>query len=320
MAVVLAAAATGGTLTLRTLSVRPGPLPEARAIVVPHGGMPDVAETLVRSGVIDHPVVFRITAWLTRHDGPLHAAELEFPAHGSVRSVLAVLRTGHPVQHLLTIPEGLTSRQIMVLLDRAETVTGTADRPPDGSLLPQTYAYEYGTPREILLARAQAAMGHALDVAWADRAPGSILASPHDAVVLASIVERETARPEERPHVAAVYLNRLRLGMKLQADPTVVYAASGGLGVMDRKLSRADLERDNPYNTYRVTGLPPGPICAPGLASLQAVLHPTASDDLYFVADGTGGHAFARTEEAHSRNVAQWRALSGLASGHGSPD
>ncbi len=289
-------------------------------MVVPRGGTPEVADALAKSGVIDRAVVFRIAAWLTRHDGPLHAAELEFPAHASVRSVLAVLRTGHPVQHFLTIPEGLTSRQVLTLLDRTEAVTGTAERPPDGSLLPQTYAYEYGTSRESLLARAQAAMAHTLDAAWTDRAPGTPLASPHDAVVLASIVERETARPEERPHVAAVYLNRLRLGMKLQADPTVVYAASDGLGVLDHKLTRADLDRDSPYNTYRVAGLPPGPICAPGLASLQAVLHPMTSDDLYFVADGTGGHAFARTEEAHSRNVAQWRALTGLGSARGSPD
>ena len=178
-------------------------------------------------------------------------------------------------------------------------------------MLPQTYAYEYGTSRQSILDRARAAMDRTLREAWASRAPGTTLASREQALILASIVERETARPGERPHVAAVFLNRLRLGMKLQSDPTVVYAASGGTGVLDRPISRADLERDDPHNTYRIRGLPPGPICAPGLASIQAVLQPAPSDDLYFVADGSGGHVFSRSLDEHARNVARWRALSG---------
>ena len=181
-------------------------------------------------------------------------------------------------------------------------------------MLPQTYAYEYGATRDSSLIRARSAMTRALDTAWAGRAPGGALASAKDALILASIVERETAKPEERAHVASVYLNRLRIGMRLQADPTVVFAASGGTGVLDHKLTRSELDRDDPFNTYRVVGLPPAPICAPSLASIQAVLHPAASDDLYFVADGTGGHAFAATRDAHERNVAKWRTvLSGKA-------
>ncbi len=152
-------------------------------------------------------------------------------------------------------------------------------------------------------------MTRTLGDAWAARAPDLPLSTPGQALTLASIVERETARPEERRLVAAVFLNRLRRGMKLQADPTVAYGASGGLGALDRRLSRADLDRDDPYNTYRVAGLPPGPICSPGAASLAAVTHPADSDALYFVADGHGGHAFARTLEEHQRNVLRWRAL-----------
>ncbi|MBN8871268.1 MAG: endolytic transglycosylase MltG [Rhodospirillales bacterium] len=307
--VLLALLAAGGVVGARRLLDSPGPLPEARDVVVPRGSITQLGAALTDAGVVARPLPFQLAVWLTWRDGPLRAAEFAFPAHASLRTVLTVLRTGKPVQHLLTIPEGLTAKQIAALLDRAEALTGSTPLPPEGSVLPQTYAYERGTTRAALLARAQAAMTRALASAWADRAPDLPIDSPAEALTLASIVERETAKPEERAHVAAVYLNRLRIGMKLQADPTVVYAASGGLGVLDRKLSRADLDRDDPYNTYRIAGLPPGPIASPGLATLQAVLHPATSDDLYFVADGTGGHVFARTLEAHARNVAAWRAL-----------
>ncbi len=175
-------------------------------------------------------------------------------------------------------------------------------------MLPQTYAYERGMTRVALLGRATRAMERAVEAAWSTRAPDLPLASAQDAVTLASIVERETAKPEERPLVAAVYLNRLRRGMKLQSDPTVVYGVSNGAGVLDHGLTRAELDAEGPYNTYRNAGLPPGPICMPSVSALQAVVHPTDSADLFFVADGTGGHAFARTEQEHLRNVARWRA------------
>jgi UPF0755 protein len=239
----------------------------------------------------------------------LHAAEFLFPAHASVSQVLAVLRTARPVEHHLTIPEGLTVQQIALILNQAAAMTGDVRTIDEGSVLPQTYNYQYGTPRSLLIARAQAALQRDLAVAWADRAPGLPLATPREALILASIVERETARPAERPHVAAVYLNRLRQGMRLQADPTVVYLASGGIGVLDHHLTRAELGRDDPFNTYRSAGLPPTPICAPGLDAVRAVLHPAASDDLFFVADGAGGHVFSRSYQEHDAAVARWRAL-----------
>jgi UPF0755 protein len=297
----------------------PGPLQQSRALVIPHGGRTQLAEMLASEGIIAGPRTFWIAGLLTRGEGTMRAAEFAFPAHASVREVLTILRTARPVEHHLTIAEGLTSQQIRSVLARAEALIGDAPPIPEGSVLPQTYDYQYGTERAHIVERARAAMDKDLAAAWADRAAGLPLASPREALILASIVERETAKPEERPHVASVYLNRLRLGMKLQADPTVAYGASGGSGVLDRRLTRADLERPDPFNTYRSVGLPPGPICSPGLESLHAVLHPAASDDLYFVADGTGGHVFSRSLEAHDNAVARWRALVPSAP-HGSPD
>ena len=307
LALLTGGGVAAGYVGLRHRLVRPGPLDRSLAVVVPHGDTAMVGEALRSAGVIDSARLFRLATWLTRRDGPLHAAELRFPTHASLRQVLAVLRTGKPVEHRLTIPEGLTALQIATLVQHAETATGTVVPPPEGSVLPQTYSYEYGTQRGVLLGRAEAAMAQALAAAWATRAPDLPLESPQDAVILASIVERETALPEERPHVASVYLNRLRLGMRLDADPTVAYAASGGTGVLDHKLTRGDLQQDDPFNTYRRVGLPPTPIDSPGLASIQAVLHPAAGDDLYFVADGSGGHVFAQTLQAQNRNVARAR-------------
>ncbi len=287
---------------------QPGPLVDARTIIVPHSGTTRVADALTRDEVIANPLLFRGAVWLTRADGPLHAAEFAFPARASVLQVLAILRTGHPVQHHLTIAEGLTAQQIVAVLAHAEAMTGEVRTIEEGAMLPQTYDYELGTDRAALVARAKVAMDRDITAAWSDRAPGLPLSSPRDALILASIVERETAKPEERPHVAAVYLNRLRQGMKLQADPTVVYLASNGAGVLDHHLTRTELERNDPFNTYRSVGLPPAPICSPGLSSLHAVLHPANSDDLFFVADGSGGHVFSRTYEAHGVAVARWRA------------
>ena len=306
-AVLLAALAGGGGFWARHIYLVSGPLDPGRNVVIPRGGLDEVSEALAQSGVIADPNAFRLAATITTRQGPIHAAEFAFPAHASLQQVLAILRTGKPVQHHFTLPEGQTAVQVGADLRHAEALQGDTPAIAEGSVLPDTYAYEYGTTRATLAARMNAALQAVLAREWAARAPDLPLASPLQAVTLASIVERETAKPEERPRIAAVYINRLKLGMKLQADPTVAYAATDGL-TLDHHITRADLDRDSPYNTYRAVGLPPGPICAPGLASLRAVLHPATSNDLYFVADGTGGHSFARTLPEHEANVARWRA------------
>jgi UPF0755 protein len=291
--------------------VAPGPLAAAADVVVPHGTLAGIAEALAAAGVIRDPLALRAAAWWTGAAGPLHAGEFRFPAAASLRAALDVLRTARPVQHRLTIAEGLTAAQIAALFNDDPLLSGPKVAPAEGAVLPETYAYERDTPRAAVLARAERAMDRALAKAWAGRAKGLGLSGPRQMLILASMVERETAKPEERPMVAAVFLNRLRQGMRLQSDPTVLYAVTGGAGALERKLTRADLESDSPYNTYRVAGLPPGPIASPGRAALEAVVHPADSDALYFVADGTGGHAFAHTLAEHNRNVAKWRALDG---------
>ena len=291
----------------RTLNM-PGPLETTRNIVVPHGGLDPIADRLLAADVIAGRRNFQIATLLTHHEGSLRAGEFSFPAHASLREVLTVLRTARPVQHSLTIPEGLTGKQIQTILAHADALSGPAEAIEEGSVLPQTYQFELGTSPDALLARARTAMAKTLDQEWTKRSSDVKLAAARDALILASIVERETAVADERPHVAAVFLNRLKAGMKLQSDPTVVFGASAGAGTLDHPLTRAELDRDDPYNTYRIRGLPPGPICAPGIASLRAVLHPAISEDLYFVADGTGRHVFARTLDEHNRNVARWRA------------
>jgi UPF0755 protein len=306
---LLAGGLGGGWIWFGSVRTQPGPLEKDTNIVVAHGSLDRLAAGLADAGAIDNATYFKLAVWLTNNDGQLRAAEFSFPAHASLNRVLAILRTAKPVQHRVTIPEGLTAHQIASVLTKADSATGDVGRFEEGSVLPQTYDYEFGAPRDGILARARTAMTKALAAAWAARAPDLPLSTPHDAVILASIVERETAKPDERAHVAAVYENRLRQGMKLQADPTVVYAASNGAGVLDHPLTRAELDRDEPFNTYRNTGLPPGPICAPSVASIQAVLHPVSSSDLFFVADGSGGHTFAATREEHERNVARYRGL-----------
>ena len=306
---ILAVLAGGAALFARRSYEQPGPLAASRDLVVPHGTTEEIGGFLQQAGAIADARAFRLASLLTRGEGPLHAAELSFPAHASLRDVLEVLRTARPVQHHITVAEGLTAAMIGQLVNAAPDLVGEAPIPPEGAVLPETYAFEYGTQRAVLVQRMIAAMDQTLAREWASRAADLPLASPQQALILASIVERETGRPEERPHVAAVFLNRLRLGMRLQSDPTTIYGASYGLGVLDRHLTRADLDAETPYNTYRILGLPPTPICSPGLASLHAVLHPSHSDDLYFVADGSGGHAFAHSVQDHLQNVQRWRAL-----------
>ncbi len=307
--VLILLAGGGGAWWARGQWRDPGPLAEPRAIVIPRGSSSEaIGAVLAEQGAIRDARVFAAAVWLTRSHGPLRAGEYLFPAAGSLEQVLEVLRTARPVQRRLTIPEGLTARQIRVLIDAAPGMSGQTPDLDEGGVLPETYSYEYGDSRAALVRRATAAMSATLDRLWKERAEGLPLASPREALVLASIVERETGQPAERPHVAGVFINRLKRGMPLQSDPTVAYVAADG-GVLERALTRADLDRDHPFNTYRVRGLPPGPIASPGEESIKAVLRPMETDDLYFVADGTGGHAFARTLDEHNRNVARWRQI-----------
>lgn len=307
---VAALALLGGAAAWQAqrLYTAPGPLAAERAVVVPRGaGAEGVATALGAAGVVADPRAFTAAAWLTRGAGPLRAGEYAFPAGASLEQVLHILREARPVQRRLTIAEGLSARQIAALLERTEGLTGEVPAIAEGALLPETYAFQHGDTRAGLVRRAEQAMAQALAEAWTQRAQGLPLSSAREALILASIVERETGLAEERPRVAAVFLNRLRRGMPLQSDPTVIYAAAGGAS-FDRPITRADLDRDHPFNTYRIRGLPPAPIASPGRESLRAVTRPVESEDLYFVATGDGGHAFARTLEEHNRNVARWRA------------
>lgn len=303
---LLAGSAAGGWWYARGVFAAPGPAAAPVQMVVPRGGMAAIADALAERGVIRDPRAFLAAAWLTRDAGALRAAEFVFPARASLREVLEVLRRARPVQRRLTIPEGLTARQIAALIERAEGLTGETPPFDEGALLPETYAYQWGDTRAAIVRRADAAMDAALAEIWAARAPNLPLRSPREALILASIIERETSKAEERAKVAGVFINRLRRNMPLQSDPTTAYAAADG-GVLDRPLTRADLDRDHPFNTYRIRGLPPGPIASPGRDSLRAAVQPEATEFIFFVADGQGGHAFARTLEEHNRNVARWR-------------
>jgi UPF0755 protein len=303
---LLGAAGGGAAWYASRVFNAPGPLAAETPVVVPRGGVGAVAEALAERGVIADARAFALAAYATQGAGAVRAGEFAFPANASLREVLSVLRTARPVQRFLTIPEGLQAVQIVALLGRTEGLAGEVPPIAEGALLPETYAFQFGDTREGLVRRAREAMGRALAEEWAGRAPNLPLASPREALVLASIVERETALAAERPRVAGVFVNRLRRGMMLQSDPTVAYAAADG-GVLERALTRADLEREHPFNTYRIRGLPPGPIASPGLAAIRATLRPEAHEFLFFVADGTGGHAFSRTLEEHNRAVARWR-------------
>lgn len=304
----LAAGAGGAAWYARQQWTAPGPLAEPTQMVVPRGGTAAIADALAERGIITEPMAFLAATWLTRTEGPLRAAEFQFPARASLRDVLAVLRDGRPVQRRLTIPEGLTVQQIARLLEQAEGLVGDTPSFAEGEILPETYAYQWGDNRAAMVRRAKQAMDRALAEIWAARAENLPIDTAREALILASIVERETGQRDERARVAGVFLNRLRIGMPLQSDPTAAYAAADG-GVLDRPLTRADLTRDHPFNTYRIRGLPPAPIASPGREALRAVARPETTEYLYFVADGTGGHAFGRTLAEHNRNVARWREI-----------
>ena len=272
------------------------------------GGLTGVAKGLGAAGVIGAPLAFEALAAATGAAHHLKAGEYAIPSRVSLFAILSMIRRGRVVRHFVTIPEGLTSAAATEVLRRASYLDGPVAVPPEGALLPETYEVRRGEPRAEVMARMTAAEDRLLERLWADRAPGLPYASPRQAVTLASVVEKETALARERPRIAAVFINRLRKGMRLESDPTVIYGLSGG-APLGRGLRTSELASASPYNSYRVAGLPPTPIANPGRAALEAALHPAATDDLFFVADGSGGHAFASTFEAHRQNVARWRLI-----------
>ena len=302
-----------GLFAMLWLAERPGPLDERVLVVVERGATTeDIAAGLEDEGVIpSRHLMLAVIAW-QRFMGerrPLKAGEYAFQPGMSLLEVLEVLRQGKGVVHRLTIPEGLSTAQVLERVREHPALAGELTlHPGEGTLLPDTYLFTRGETRDEIVRRMMEAQKRLLEALWPKRAKGLPFRTPREAVVLASIVEKETAIPQERPRVAAVFINRLKKNMRLQADPTVIYGVAKGAR-LGRRLTKADLKKDTPWNTYTRRGLPPTPIANPGRESIEAVLNPAHTDDLYFVADGKGGHVFAATLKEHNRNVARFRKL-----------
>ena len=311
LGLVIAAVAVFGLLILDREVDTAGPLDADKVVIVPKGsGTTEIATQLQQDGVITQPALFEFYAYLNRRRGALRAGEYLFKAHTTIDEAIETLISGKPIQHAFTAPEGLTSEQILGRLRESDVLVGDLmDTPREGSLLPDTYKFERGTTRQQVVNMMQSAQREALAKAWARRSPDVPIKTPQELVILASIVEKETGRADERPRVASVFLNRLAKRMKLQSDPTIVYGIVGGKGTLGRPILRSEIERATPFNTYVIEGLPPSPIANPGRAALEAVAAPAKTKDLFFVADGTGGHAFAETLAQHQQNVLRWRQI-----------
>jgi UPF0755 protein len=305
--------AGGAVVILHRAYSGPGPLGAETNIVIPTGATGQaIARILTTAGVSVDARLFQVSLRFLASDSTLRAGEYNFPAKVSLRDVISKLQAGDVVVHRVTIAEGLTTRAVLVVLEAENGLTGLspdAAELGEGVLLPETYHYNLGDSRSDIVERMRSSMAETVARLWALRAEGLPLKTPAEAVVLASIIERETAVPDERARVAAVFINRLNRDMRLQSDSTVAYGSSKVDGEFSGRLLFKHLETDHPYNTYTRRGLPPGPIANPGIESIVAALNPAKTKYLYFVADGTGGHAFARTLAEHNRNVAKWRQI-----------
>jgi UPF0755 protein len=291
---------------------RPGGLDQALPVTIDRGtDLAGIADLLQKAGAISSKWIFIAGVWLSSQQSNLKAGEYLIPARASMREIMDSMVGGRGILYSITIPEGLTSQQIVDLLNEDDVLAGEiTEIPPEGTLLPETYKFSRGDTRQNLVNRMRRDRDRLVTDIWNRRAKDLPISNIDEMVVLASVVEKETSLADERSRVAAVFINRLRLNMRLQSDPTVVYALFGGKGKPSGfALSRADLDTPSPFNTYASDGLPPSPIANPGQASLEAVANPSRTRDLFFVADGTGGHAFAESYEEHLRNVARWREM-----------
>lgn len=310
---ILAAALGGAFFAEQWTFFAPGPLAaHGRATAVwirPGARSAQISQQLQRAGAVRNAALFRLGVMLRGKKADLKAGEYAIPSAASMADVMGILIGGKSIEHRLTAAEGLTSAMIYAIVRRDPMLVGDpGTQHADGTLLPETYLYTRGTPRREMLARMALAQQRFLARMWPARSSGLPFKSADEAVILASIVEKETALPNERPHIAAVFINRLRLGMKLQSDPTIIYGLTKGYP-LGRGIRESELAAPTPYNTYVIAGLPPTPICNPGKASIEAVLKPKSSSDLYFVANGTGGHVFTSSIAQHEENVAKWRQI-----------
>ncbi|RMD47229.1 MAG: endolytic transglycosylase MltG [Alphaproteobacteria bacterium] len=293
---------------------RPGPLAQDTVFEVRRGErLREISERLEAEGIIRSAFLFRIAARYSGADRKLKFGEYKIPAYASARDVLDIITSGRALSYTVTIPEGWTSWQVLTKLQEiAQTgliTCNTTEVPPEGSLAPDTYAFARGDSCEQILRRMTEAQHRIITEEWALRDEDLPLKDTDEALTLASIIEKETGKPEERALIASVFVNRLRKGMPLQTDPTVIYGITRGKGVLGRGLRRSELRRRTPWNTYLIKGLPPTPIANPGRAAIHAALHPARTNYLFFVADGTGGHVFAETIDEHNANVRKWRKI-----------
>ncbi|MDT3686174.1 MAG: endolytic transglycosylase MltG [Pseudorhodoplanes sp.] len=289
----------------------PGPLAQDKIVNIPRGGVRDIAELLQREGVIEQPWVFVGGALALKARGEdLKFGEYQFAKGASMRDVAETIIEGKVVQHLFTVPEGLTSEQIVARLLENDAMSGNIrEVPREGTLLPEGYRFTRGVSREEMIKRMQQSQRRVVQEAFERRMPDLPIRTPEQLVTLASIIEKETGKPEERTRVAAVFVNRLKQKMRLQSDPTIIYGLVGGKGSLGRPIMKSEIEQPTPYNTYIIDGLPPGPIANPGRQSIEAAANPARTKELYFVADGTGGHAFSETYDQHLKHVARLRAI-----------